>query len=1247
MTSEKDIELISHKQWDDIIKKLKLHINKLESKIQSLYDLGNKYEDKVRVYDYGASEPTIIVDENIEEYSKLSSKEKSDLHKQLLGLDKTITDLEEVVNQRKSELSLFEKLKDQNDDKDGIPVAKTSDSNQILNTMKIVSEIGVRARFVYQGETSDGKPIPVADSYVLYWKYDHKDQSKLAINPDKKSMRSIGIGKTDSEGYIYTSNPFYSSINIPISNLYYSPSTHNVQIRPISGVEKEAETHKQSLLEKKKKNAWSNPHIKMLTNFSKKFNTTVQDELINKNPINDWELISKSSDTHSIEFFDKEAEYGFMLCPPTMGYCEIKNIIDIVNQTATRENGTFPLAVKTKVESGKDIELFCNFREWLNRIDKVANRLSFIDKVFEEANLPHIENIGYLNTMLELVDTMEKYPYHTGLQIRDSQRLKLLDAKITGLRLRLKRKNIPEESRRKVERELEQALTEREPIKKAFFEYNLFARSIKKANQQEDKETALTSFNGAINDLIEGINERMQRPDLYIVDPESTEDKLSIAAYDAREETAAIFWNLITGSGFSNEYQNFIKNQELKRSPANADDIVFPIPSEGMKSEAYLDYLWQLIYEGYSGIKDSSLKETLKNKEFIPSFHNMAETEQAIELGKELEKQLEAEITTLKIAVDDNPDKEDIYNKQIKYIQHQLDMLQGKSSSTDEYAPPATEDTPTIDEGTGPLALLWKFYHKTKTTKQFLGITIVNSPGAPSLLQLGFDLYGSYIHTQIISNPLMRGLYMRKLVNLAYLCGYGQFSKTALASHFAKCLADPKMLGEHGRAIFGANLFFSDACYGVTGAQGKTPYPELLLSRRLLWASVCLKTTLSLLNMFSIYERFEKFAEQCSSGEIGEMKSHELYLALLQPLGAMADTITTSATIIKTINNAKRALSWNFQGFLKLETVAKITSIANITGIVVSVICAVIAYHEMCKALEQGKYALAVRKAFEMVQHALAAVGLLILMLTASMKTAAANFWNPIGIGCLVLSAIIAVTLFVIDLFSEKTSIGQAILGIMGKIEESTAYRSYMYPENGAKANTITPMKSTNSMLESVKFADLSWHAIIPLHNKGFNLEAIQNLFPPPERWSFAFDTTKDKVTSIDQFIKMYHDTVDSDTTFGTQLGREVADALAAGEYTPRYDNKHRIPEKYAFLEDPFFSVAADGSGISHLVERVHYLHHMSNDPAHYHRSAYTGLSSTEPPWLVQDNSNKSIIVIPNHDDLGLNIHPAYAQPLL
>lgn len=329
------------------------------------------------------------------------------------------------------------------------PIYNTKNITDQLSTHIVSVPMTSRVRFSYKDDPEQF----IANSYVIYWRYDKagKDIEKGRETYYQKSsiMMPIGIGKTDSEGYLVQS--------IPFSNLYHNGFMHvednkfamqsgwGFKDGKIDDSFVPSHDNYADLVdlkdEVKSLNIPEGPWDDIVARVNKDFpeyseggdfdwrtisiastmhvNAVENSESyaeLNENLIelrkafpNHYRELRTTSSNHLFNHYSsgQQDTYGFMVYPPDGGLFQTEDLAKLGNDGEFAYKGP----VKAPNEQHEPIALHCTLQEWERRLRVLNVGIKKDIDDYYSGTSSHRENMVNITRMEELLDIHNRYPY--------------------------------------------------------------------------------------------------------------------------------------------------------------------------------------------------------------------------------------------------------------------------------------------------------------------------------------------------------------------------------------------------------------------------------------------------------------------------------------------------------------------------------------------------------------------------------------------------------------------------------------------------------------------------------------------------------------------------------------------------------------------------------------------------------------------------------------------------------------------
>lgn len=343
----------------------------------------------------------------------------------------------------------------------------TQQAKDKLYTKIVSSPLTSRVRFSYQ----DDPEQPIANSYVLYWRYDKSDKDKIETGREEfyanaRIMMPIGIGKTDKNGYLVQSLPFdddthKAHVNTddghltlhagldaseglshdylqPFMAKFESNADYQKYINKIKPIEGEWNDLFNEINDKSSFNNMRRalPHIKKSfnqINGRDSYDTQTAELMAyaDENPYR-YELMRLSVANNQFNYYSSgnQDTWGFMVYPPDAGLIRTGNLAKLGNEGKYAYKGSIN-APKNQAEF---IQLPCTLQEWERRLKVESDKLKIGLDQFQEQTKQHRSNIEALGRMDSLLNIYDKYPYEYDEKEKASEaERRELKTKVTAL----------------------------------------------------------------------------------------------------------------------------------------------------------------------------------------------------------------------------------------------------------------------------------------------------------------------------------------------------------------------------------------------------------------------------------------------------------------------------------------------------------------------------------------------------------------------------------------------------------------------------------------------------------------------------------------------------------------------------------------------------------------------------------------------------------------------------------------------
>ncbi len=307
----------------------------------------------------------------------------------------------------------------------------TQHAKDKLSTHIVSPPMTSRVRFCYDDQSDQ----PIANSYVLYWRYDKSDNNKIETGREdyyrKASiMMPIGIGKTDAKGYLVQSVPFDDQY-LEIENNQFTMQGGDEPVDPkkfISSIKAPSDWNAvfkkvNSQLPKFNEDAydtfsWLKVSLGLkfshLDHEESNTNEALKESLVElkENFPDYYKHLRVSTSNHLFNYYSSgnQDTWGFMVYPPDGGLFQTQDLAKLGNEGKYAYKG----AINAPVSLGKQttaIKLPCTLQEWERRLKVQNHALKSALESFQTHTSSHQNNINSLGRMNGLLDIYKRYPY--------------------------------------------------------------------------------------------------------------------------------------------------------------------------------------------------------------------------------------------------------------------------------------------------------------------------------------------------------------------------------------------------------------------------------------------------------------------------------------------------------------------------------------------------------------------------------------------------------------------------------------------------------------------------------------------------------------------------------------------------------------------------------------------------------------------------------------------------------------------
>lgn len=337
-----------------------------------------------------------------------------------------------------------------------------------LHTKIVVPPLTTKVRFSYK----DKPDTPISNSYVIYWRYDKSDSNKIEEGREEfyknaRIMMPVGIGKTDSDGYLMQSFPFsqdgsdifikrddgHLTFNITSKNA--NGLSHDYMQPFMARFESSADEQKFYNDIKKIEDEWNDKFnevndspYRRKTSFRYRYNNLANSETYeeftnklleyadNHYSGSHYDNMRKLVANHKFNYYSSGSTdtWGFMVYAPDTGLVRTADLAELGNQGEYAYKG--PLRAPN--ESSQFIQLPCTLQEWERRLKVETNGLREALEEYQESISTHQENMQALSRMEGLIDLYEKFPYEGQSEGSTPEQRTELKTKVTTLSAAIK-----------------------------------------------------------------------------------------------------------------------------------------------------------------------------------------------------------------------------------------------------------------------------------------------------------------------------------------------------------------------------------------------------------------------------------------------------------------------------------------------------------------------------------------------------------------------------------------------------------------------------------------------------------------------------------------------------------------------------------------------------------------------------------------------------------------------------------------
>ncbi len=1121
--------------------------------------------EKLRLRLKAAKEEDITLGSAEDSRDKINKTKEGDRDKKILAL-------ENEIKEREAYLDKLDELYKEHSKVEVMNVSRGSKPTSVIR----LPEKGVRVRFVFKDEKRGGQPVPVADSHVLYWRYDKNDKKIDPMPFQHRYHARCGWGKTDSKGYVYTDESGLTDGSVNISKktgrftmsydwLNFDEVKETLEYIPIEEIESER-THKIIA-------AFSKKHFESLPSVADHTDDSV-----------DMDDITTQS---KYEFFLPKKTYGFIVLPMDMGVCSIKDLIKLGGKTFSINGKEKVVATKVKPPIDESpIELHCTLREWDRRIQKKVRKLQIMNKRKMQYNASHTRNILWLDQMYHQISIMTKYPYYSKSFIER----KLTDLKrfipfsgetindiiereheIEDLNRKREVYHSIEERRREYTQQIDTLQQERDDL------LEKFSREIEEihTSDQNIDENKLRLLSG-IDELKRHIADYIENRPLYTNGNnlfEKSEDdffKQAESFNEAFDKEANELWSMLKSDAFRDEFIEFLDRQKDNPQPNESTPVVFPVASPYMENEYHLEHIYDTLNHALIILKSTVVKEELWKTECWPGLNTLSNQKEFKEFHQIMVEELQARISELRKPDDTIPAEE---RKRRNEQARRLDLI---VLSYD------TKNSKNKQENESLLSAVWQRF---KISEEFLRTTVVSVPGPPCLLQSSLNVFEDFVCHQIMKSPKNRERYVKLLTTLVQLARFSPGNRRVIARSITGSLDKSVRMLRTNRLL--KDHFLGEAVYN----EGKK---SLASSRIQLSRVVALKTALMVLSYESLDDKWIELEGIIKNGKQNDFTDWVSDVAKV--MQAAGDTASIAANSYLLANNM-----YNLFTSKSLAAAKTITKVAGGIGFTMSAIATV---QTSVEAIEMVYRQGMTSKNLKLVITAISS-GLTTAALIMSSETilGLANCLYIPGLGPYLFGAGVAIAILSAGMFYIYEDIikEQSLKSFDEKWEMilNSQEVSHYSPE------IIDRMEKYRS---DVDFGEkLSWHAIVPLTHLGYNPGTIDDWLAHVDlKEELGYNDDKQISFSAmpmhdSHFVTAFYNDVSreelAEEKIGSKTCRTITNELTAGTYVPegiREDELYASGNQSGFkeavkanfirkLDHPFYRVKADFRGIHEL----------------------------------------------------------------
>jgi len=591
----------------------------------------------------------------------------------------------------------------------------TQQAKDKLATKIVSPPLTSKVRFSYQ----DDPEQPIANSFVLYWRYDKSDDGKIETGREEfynnaRIMMPIGIGKTDEEGYLTQSLPL--SINSEntfidtsdghftmhagldsdegLSHDYLQPfmakfdSTAAAQkyINKINPLDGDWNDVFNKINKRGGQSQYRRTRIHNASAYYKVQNSETHDEQVKKllalAETNPWryKLMRSSIANSYFNYYSSGSTdtWGFMVYPPDASLMRTADLAELGNEGVYAYKGP----INSPADQSKFIELPCTLQEWERRLKVQNDNLQAAIKRFQSYSSSHQSNLGSLGRMSSLLDLYKQYPY-----------------------------------------------------------------------ELEEDKTATDDERNHLGSNVNGLSSAIRN---ILENPDSEKDKgLHTALHDMKVAKDKII-ELLESEGFREQhalYLNAHLNDEANASPY-------------MECDASWQSVYGVISDALACLAMTPDSDEVFERLLKPVLDPLVTSDLVTEL---IEKGLPEMASSMQGDEDDGKIDTIPVNKEAQEVKEKADQLRKAVENIYLKQRPDDGDQSILND-----LFNHPEYRKVSWTKDKLNQWVNDMPGAPSILMVILESYSSYLVREAMANGATKGYHIRLMMVIMH--GFGFFS---------------------------------------------------------------------------------------------------------------------------------------------------------------------------------------------------------------------------------------------------------------------------------------------------------------------------------------------------------------------------------------------------------------------------------------------------------------------------------------